>query len=396
MLDVVELLSQLVAIPSVNPVAGGVQSDVCGTLRLSEFLEQLCGRLGLNTERQPAGEGQYNVLARLDGDPPPEQGGTILLLDAHQDTVAVEGMSIEPFRALLCGGRLYGRGACDDKGPMAAILAAVARLAEEKPVPRPTVVLSFTVNEEHGFDGVKALVGCWRQGSASVLPRRPDAAIVAEPTDLQPVVAHKGVIRWQCTARGRAAHSSQPQSGQNAIYRMARVVSAVERYCEEILMQKAAHRLCGPPTACVSLISGGASVNTVPDRCTISIECRVPPGSSPQSQREDLIEYLGRQPELAASEWLEHHEPSPPAPPLDEQDNAPIAQRLAEIVRRVDRPCQLRGVPYATNAGFLAEAGVPTVVFGPGSVDQAHTADEWIAIDQLKAAVEIYYRFCRP
>jgi acetylornithine deacetylase len=282
MLDPVDLLAQLVAIPSVNPISGGAHSDVCGTERLSEFLERLCGRLGLKTKQQPAGQGQYNVLARLDGDPPPEQGGSILLLDAHQDTVATEGMTVEPFRALLREGRLYGRGACDDKGPMAAMLAAVARLAEERPAPRPTVVLSLTVNEEHGFDGVKALVCCWREGAAPVLPRPPDAAIVGEPTDLQVVVAHKGVIRWQCTARGRAAHSSQPQAGQNAIYRMARVVSAVERYCDEVLPQQAAHRLCGPPTACVSLISGGASVNTVPDRCTSTIECRVPPGSSPE------------------------------------------------------------------------------------------------------------------
>jgi len=394
MLDPLDLLARLVAIPSVNPLSGNPSSDICGTQRLTEFLEQLCSQLGLTVQRQPVCDGQQNLLARVDGDPPLEEGGKLLLLDAHQDTVAVEGMTIDPFRAVVRDGRVYGRGTCDVKGAMAAMIAAVARLAQHKPAPRPTVVLSFSVNEEQGFDGAKALVGSWQEGTTSLLPRRPDAAIVGEPTDLELVVAHKGVVRWQCTARGRAAHSSQPQAGQNAIYRMARVLVAIERYCEEVLSAQPAHWLCGPPTSCVGLISGGVSVNTVPDQCTISVECRVPPGSSPLTLRQEMIDYLSQVAELAGADWLEHHKPFPAAPPLDESTNSVLSARLCEVLRRLGRNANIKGVPYATNAGFLAEAGVPTVVFGPGSVAQAHTADEWIAVDQLRAAVEIFYQFC--
>src|SRR5262249_33706533 len=153
----------------------------------------------------------------------PEAGGRLMLLEAHQDTVPVGGMTIEPFTPTVRDGRLYGRGACDIKGGMAAMLAACARLAKERPAAMPTVVMACTVNEEHGFTGATALVRQWAE-SGGFIPRRPDAAVIAEPTQLQVVVAHKGVVRWRCHTRGRAAHSSQPQMGDNAIFRMARVL----------------------------------------------------------------------------------------------------------------------------------------------------------------------------
>ncbi len=138
-------------------------------------------------------------------------------------------MTIEPFKPEVREGRIYGRGSCDIKGGLAAMLVALARLAAEPPANRPTLVLSATVNEEHGFSGAKAITRLWQQPD-SILPHRPIAAIVAEPTLLDVVVAHKGVVRWRLHALGRAAHSSEPHLGENAIYRLAPVLAALERY----------------------------------------------------------------------------------------------------------------------------------------------------------------------
>jgi len=193
----------------------------------------------------------------------------MLLFEVHQDTVPVDGMTIEPWAPVVRDGRLYGRGSCDVKGGMAAMFAAMARLADERPPNRPTVVLACTVNEEHGFSGASGLCRLWMGEPTPLFPRPPEAAVVAEPTRLDVVVAHKGVVRWRCHAHGRAAHSSQPEAGDNAIYRIAAVVTALERYHRQVLADFGSHPLCGQPTLSVGTIAGGISVNTVPDRATI-------------------------------------------------------------------------------------------------------------------------------
>jgi len=372
-----------------RPVAGPPYYEA----RLTEYLAQTFQRLGLAVERQPVAPGQENLLARLDGDRPPEDGGCVILLDAHQDTVPVEGMTIPPFLPEVRGGRLYGRGACDVKGGMAAILAAVSRLAAERPQGLPTVIVSCTVNEEYGFTGAAVLGQLLTSQSSALMPRRPDMAVVAEPTGLDVVVAHKGVIRWRCHAHGRAVHSSQPHCGDNAIYKMARAVQAIERYTREVLGSVPAHPLCGGPTLSVGTISGGVSVNIVPERCTIEIDLRVPPGEQPEDARRGLIDYLATRERAGAA--LEHERPLMQAPALTDESNAQAAERLASAVRAVTGECRRSGVPYATNAAFLSAAGVPAVVFGPGFLEQAHTKDEWIPLKQLRQASEVFYQFCR-
>jgi acetylornithine deacetylase len=253
----------------------------------------------------------------------------------------------------------------------------------------PNIVIACTVNEEYGFSGVRALSRLWNQ-PGGFLPRRPDAAIVAEPTDLDVVVAHKGVLRWRCHTHGLACHSSRPEAGENAIYKMARVLIPLERYQKEVLPILAPHALCGSATMSVGTIHGGVSANIVPDRCTIEIDRRLSPGEDAQSARQGLIEYLAG----AAPEVTTEHDPSSMfGPALSDAANGPLAERLAASVRTVVGRCKVMGVPYATNAAFLAAEGIPTVVFGPGSIAQAHTADEWIPLDQLHAAVEILDRF---
>jgi acetylornithine deacetylase len=222
------------------------------------------------------------------------------------------------------------------------------------------------------------------------LPRKPDVAVVLEPTGLDVVVAHKGVVRWRCHAHGRAAHSSCPQAGENAIYRMAAVVAAIERYARDALSAAAAHPLCGRGTLSVGTIAGGAGVNTVPDRCTIEIDCRFPPGQSSETARQELIACLQSQ---GLTAGVEHEPPFLSAPALSDADNGPLAARLAACASAAGGTCRTLGVPYASEAAFLAAAGIPTVVFGPGHVEQAHTADEWVAVDEVRRAEETLYRF---
>ena len=388
-LDPVETLAQLVAIPSVNSM-GQPDGPQFGESRLTEYLEKVLLELGLAVQRQPVAPGRNNLVARLDGQPSAGRPSRVILLDAHQDTVPVEGMTIEPFSAAIRNGRLYGRGACDTKGGMAAMLAAVARLARQRPAGMPTVVLGLTVNEEYGFTGAAALRRLWTDAPSAIIPGKPDAAIVAEPTDLDVVVAHKGVVRWRCHTSGRACHSARPEDGENAIYRMARVVEAVRRYADEVAGRSASHPLCGRATVSVGTIRGGASVNTVPDSCTVEIDCRMPPGEQPEQVRDGLIDYVAGAvgPDVA----VRHDPPYMLGPAMSDESNGALAERVLSAAGEVVGEHRLRGVPYATNAAFYSATGVPSVVFGPGCIEQAHTADEWISLEQVYQAAEIYYR----
>jgi acetylornithine deacetylase/succinyl-diaminopimelate desuccinylase-like protein len=276
---------------------------------------------------------------------------------------------------------------------MAAMLTAVGRLASQRPPGMPTIVFSCTVNEEYGFTGAQALTRLWTGQSGGIIPRKPDAAVVAEPTGLDVVVAHKGVVRWKCHTRGRAGHSARPEAGENAIYKMARTLVAIERYARGVVGGMAAHRLCGPATLSVGTIQGGVSVNTIPDRCTIEIDRRLPPGEEPEDARRRLIEYLAWATEPDSPP--QHDPPFMQGLALSEDANGPLAGALSTLVREVVGECRQRGVPYATNAAFFSTAGVPSVVFGPGFLEQAHTQDEWVPLDQLEQAAEILYRFAR-
>ncbi|REJ69841.1 MAG: M20 family peptidase [Planctomycetota bacterium] len=394
--DLVELLAKLVRIPSVNPMGlAAADSDLLYECRLTDFLAEWLRERGILIGRQlveelPDGRRRENLLARFDaGDESPKER-PLLLWEVHQDTVPVEGMTIEPFAAEVWDGRLYGRGACDVKGGMAAMLTALARLAREQPAGCANVVLALTVNEEHGFSGASALSGCWREIDEfrDIFPRRPAACVVAEPTDLDVVVAHKGVVRWNCHTRGRAVHSSRPQDGENAIYKMAPVLSAFARYADEVVASLGEDPLCGRPSLSVGTIHGGTSVNTVPDGCTVAIDRRLLPGESPEAAQRHAMDYVSAQ---VGPEAVVHDAPTILSPGLESTENAELAARLGELARRHGARGDNVGVPYGTDAAILARGGLPTVVFGPGSIEQAHTKDEWVELAEVERASEIYY-----
>jgi acetylornithine deacetylase ArgE len=390
-LDLLATLRDLVATPSVNPMGRAISGPEYFEHRLTDYLQQLFARFNIPTLRQTVAPLRDNLIARLDGSPSLDEGGQLILLEAHQDTVPVDGMTIPPFHPQVRDGLLYGRGSCDIKGGMAAMLAAMVRLAEELPTPRPTVLMACTVNEEHGFTGATALCQFWSGQSIEIIPRRPDAAIVAEPTNLNVVVAHKGMVRWRCRTQGRAAHSSQPERGENAIFRMARVLAALEKYQQNVVGKLADHPLCGRPTLNVGTINGGLSVNTVPDSCTIEIDRRLVPGEQPAVARQQVIDFLAGETALADS--IQHEPAFMQGTGLNDAHNRALADRISAAAKSVlGRAPKIQGVPYGTDAFCYDAAGVPSVVFGPGSIDQAHTADEWVPLAEVDLAAEVLYR----
>ncbi len=405
MLDPVETLQRLVQTPSVNPMGRDIIGPHIGEGRMTELLVEICQSQGWRWSRQQVHSGRDNLLIRIDGKPGPEQGGELILWDVHQDTVPADGMTVEPFAGEIRDGRVYGRGACDVKGSMAAMLTALSRITTESefsPSPslqargksrqRPTIVLACTVNEECGFTGARQLTQFWNGSSKNdMFERPPDAAIVAEPTEMNVVVAHQGQVRWRCHTIGRAAHTSRPDAGVNAIYGMAQIVQAIERFHAELSATGPQHLLCGRPSVCVSTIHGGVAINTVPERVTIEIDRRLAPGEQPEGAYEAMIYHIAENANVGRCR-IEHDLPFMQSVGLVDTQNRELAERLAGIVGEHGRSSRLIGVPFGTDAAAIAAAGVPTVVFGPGSIDQAHTADEFISIEELQLATEIFFR----
>jgi acetylornithine deacetylase len=376
MTDTTRLLRDLVGLPSVNPMGRPLDGPDIFEYQVTAYLEDFFRSLGVPCERQPVAPRRDNIVARYTN---PNARRTILL-EAHQDTVPAEHMTIEPFAARTVDGRLYGRGACDVKGGMAAMLAAFARVVREQPAGAANVILAATVDEEHTFLGVQRLV---RGG------RLADMAVVAEPTHLQIVNAHKGVVRWDLVTKGKSCHSSRPELGVNAIYHMAGVLIAVEQYAEWLRLSRTDPQL-GPATLSVGRIEGGVSTNTVPDRCRIEVDRRLLPGEEPRAALEDLMRYLRETtaadlPVEASDVWLS-------SPALGSAGSEEVVSRLGAAIDAVRGSHRVVAVPYGTDASTIATVGIPVVIFGPGDITQAHTTDEWIELEQVAQAAEILYR----
>src|SRR5262245_32176942 len=246
--------------------------------RLSHYLEDWFTWHDIPFARQTVMPGRDNLLARFES----STSGRTLLFDVHQDTVPADGMTIEPFVPTVEGGRLYGRGACDIKGGMAAMLLAVARLCRERPRGAASVILACTVDEEFTHRGSSHL-------AESKLAA--DLAVVAEPTRLDLVHCHKGAVRWKIHAKGVACHSSSPHLGVNAIYRMGKIIGALVEYADH-LAQTNPDPMVGSPTLSVGRIEGGQSVNIVPDWCEIEIDRRLVPGEEYRQSMEDARSFL--------------------------------------------------------------------------------------------------------
>ncbi len=372
--SVINTLEELIRINSVNP------AYACGQMEagIQAWIHRFFVDAGMDVKLTEVHPERPNLLTTLPG----RDRSRRLLLDAHVDTAGIENMTIPPFKPLIRDGRVYGRGACDTKGGLAAMMHALTELHEEGVVPSCDVVLAATMDEEYSFRGAAHL--CDHMTA--------DAAIVAEPTELRMVVASKGCLRWRVTMGGRAAHSSKPHLGVNAISRMARLIVVMEE--EDASLRREHHPLVGEPTLNVGLIRGGAQVNIVPEECLMEIDRRLIPGERPpdiRRQYEQLSETLRtRFPDLEVT-----HLPLIEDWPMETPPDSHIVRTAQRALNRLGLCSDPAGVPFGSDASKFARAGIPSIVTGPGSIDQAHTAAEYVPLNEVELAVTIYKEIIR-
>ncbi len=362
-----QFLAELIALPSVNPAFLPEGDPRAGEHRVADFLAATAARAGLDVEFQEISPYRRNLFAHLS---PSGRIKKRVILAPHMDTVGNPGMPDSMFQPEIRNGRLYGRGACDTKGCVASMLLAVLHLATRGQRPTATeVVFVGLIDEENAQLGSRALI---KSGYKS------DLAIVGEPTNLQVVTAHKGDLWLKATTQGKSAHGAKPHLGINAIHSMARVVDVIETSYAATLKHKK-HPLLGHATVNVGSICGGTQPNIVPDGCEISIDRRTLPGETSKGVISGLQTFL-RKHGLKATV---SNTKGAPAPSLETDPKLPLVSSLLTVVGQ-SSPV---GVDYFCDAAILSSGGIPSVVFGPGDIAQAHTANEWISIRQLNKAV---------
>jgi acetylornithine deacetylase len=362
-----ELVSALVAIDSVNPdlVPGGA-----GEAEIAEFVAAWLGEAGLEVEVDDAVPGRPSVVAVARG----SGGGASLMLNAHMDTVGVVGMT-DPFVPRLEDGRLYGRGAYDMKGSLAACMLATARAARAGL--RGDVILTAVADEEFASVGTEAIAAT----------RSADAAIVTEPTEMEVAVAHRGFVHLELETRGRAAHGSRPELGIDAISKMGHVLVGIEEL-DARLRSNATHRHLGSGSVHASLIEGGQEYSSYPARCVVQAERRTIPGETVALAEQELravIDARSDDPDFSAElRVLASREP------FEVGEDEPIADLVRRHASRVlGTTPALVGVPFWADSALLAAAGIPSVLFGPAG-EGAHAEVEWVDVGDLERCVEIY------
>ena len=377
---VLKLLNDLVATNSVNPDVGNGPGEATMSALL---LERLSAIEDLDVREQHVVDKRTNVIAILKG----SGGGRSLMLNGHMDTVGVEGMTIEPFKPFVRDGLMHGRGACDMKGAIAAVIGAAKSLAESESRMRGDLLLSFVVDEEHLSVGISKLVEEYKA----------DAAIVGEPTNMRIATAHKGFVWIEVETKGRAAHGSVPEKGVDAIAHAARVVTRLSELQDRLRTH--VHPLLGSPRIHNSTMVGGMHWSIVPDRCVLRLERRTLPGENTalvMHEIEELLNTLKREDtsfEAQARSVFER-------PALETAPTEPIVQEMKQALTRfAGTDARVVGVPYWTDGAVLAHsASIPTCLFGPGDIGVAHSPDEYVNVEDVVRAAEIYrivaQRFC--
>jgi acetylornithine deacetylase len=367
----IQLLSDLVAIPSVNPVYDPAST---AEIDMAAYVEAWARSLGLEVARQMVFPGRDNVLVRLDG----PEGAPVLLMEAHMDTVGVDGMP-HAFSPEVRDGHLHGRGACDTKGSLAAMMAAVERLAGERENLSCTVELLAAVDEETSGAGARAHVDAG--GTA-------DAAIIGEPTDARIVHEHNGCVRGEVEVVGKAAHTSVAGEGINAIEGMAEVILALRALNAEIAARPGG--LADNGSLTVSLISGGAGINIVPERCTINYDRRVAPGHTSAAALAEIDAALDDVRKARPVIRIERPEPWFVGNSLATAPGSDLVRIAAAAGGALGLDGTPLRVPYGSDASKFQAGGIPAIVFGPGSIAKAHAIDESVPVAELVTAAAFY------
>lgn len=365
-------LTELIGIPSINPFDDAPHGET-GEGRVADHLGGRLRRLGWACEIVEFAPGRHNVIARLPGHAP-GYGGS-LMLAGHTDTVETTGYE-SPFSGVVRDGRVHGRGACDMKAALACYLEVAEVLAETGISLPGELVIAGVADEEYRQEGAKAL------GTSGLLA---DGVIIGEPTELTICHATKGLAAYDLTVDGEATHGSVPHHGSNAILTAAALLRGFTDY--QRLLETRSHALLGPPTVNVGVIEGGTKPNIVPSRCRVQFSRRLLPGETPAGARDEVAEVLGTHADRRlwgiSSPWW-----------TVEPYQLPEGHPLATVVHAAATACGVvdvapRGFPASSDAAYF---GAPVVLFGPGSLAQAHSLDEWVAVADMVTATEVYLR----
>lgn len=369
----VRLVQDMVAIPSVNPMGRNVHGDIYYEAHLADYVAGQMKAIGLDVEKYEVTPNRPNVVGVLKNANKP-----LLLLDAHLDTVPVEGME-KPFDPIIQDKRILGRGSCDTKASMAMFLTALNEVQKEGKELQWSIVLAGTVDEELHASGAHALA---KRGL------RPVLAIYGEPTELNIIHAHKGAVRFKLETFGVSCHSSMPHLGKNALYLMAEILMRIRKLGDAVL-PKIKNIDLGSPTINPGTILGGISVNAVPDHCVIDIDFRSLPGQS----AEDVLKLV--------REALQDIDPSSykiNAPHLDATamytpKESLYSQHLQHCCHVHYPESNFQVASYSTDAQAFSPFQTPSLVFGPGSIKVAHTIHEHLPINELELSILIFKDF---
>jgi acetylornithine deacetylase len=373
----IALLRELVAINSVNPT---LVPGAPGETDVAAAVAAALKRAGLDVEVQEAAPGRPNVIGVLDGRRP----GRTLMLCGHTDTVGVTGMDA-PFDPVERNGRLYGRGAQDMKAGVAAMIDAARTIASEGGLGQGRLLVAAVVDEEHSSIGADALVTKYAA----------DAAVVTEPTDLAIAIGHKGFAWLEVHVRGRAAHGSRPKEGQDAIFRLGRVLVRLEAL-DRMLQSRTPHPLVGTGSLHASLVEGGHELSSYPDRAVLQMERRTLPSERDTDAfaevQQILAEISAEDPTFNGSAQLTFSRPAYELP-----SSHPLPQLLAESARCLGAPVSIVGASFWADSAILGHAGIPSVLFGPGGAG-LHSIEEYVNVNDVivcrDALADLVRRFC--
>jgi acetylornithine deacetylase/succinyl-diaminopimelate desuccinylase-like protein len=366
-------LRDYVAIPSVNPMG---RSDIdprwLGEERYASHVHAQLGRLGIDSVLIGR-DGRRSVVAEVRA----SRDAETLLVASHLDTVPVDNMVIDPFDPVIKDGRLYGRGSCDTKAGMAALIAALERVLARGTLARHLVIVGEADEETSDSIGVSDVL-------AHLEGHRIDWSIATEPTELRVVNAHKGTAMARLEAHGRACHSSEPGRGKNAIVALARAVLAIEALGAELSQH--VHEGLGHATVSIGLIGGGQAPNIVPDRAWLALDRRTLPGDTRASITREIEAALAQ----AGIADVELADLRMGKEPLFLAPEHAAFQACRRALERCGCDARSASVAFGTDAGLFARAGIPSLVLGPGSITQAHTDAEFVEVDQLERMVGVF------
>lgn len=375
----IELLNLIVATPSVNPAffRDGDDPALFGEERLAVALKDWLGKEGLQAEIDTVEPGRPNLILRAKG----TNGGPRMLWEGHLDTVQVTNMA-DPFTPRLENRRLYGRGAVDDGGCVVAFLLAMRVLIADPPPGDVDFVAAM--DEEFGYRGVLHHIA---RGE------RYDLGVAGEPTDLAVVRACKGTVRWHVELRGRPAHTAKPHEGLSAVTAGCALIAAYEA---EMKTRVAMHPLLGPATLTCTAFEAGEGPNTVPSKSRLRFDYRyLPTENGMEVYRHFKLVAEGLQSAIPGLVVIVEP-PFVDSSAMDVAENSTIVSEMRAVCAERGLPDAVLGVPFGSDATKMVnDGGIPTIVFGPGSIDQAHSLDEYVDIEQVIAAAEMLVALAR-